>query len=613
MENLHKCTVKQLQAKCREIGVSHSGNKKQLIERLEDNNERYLHGFTSPHDMQNRISQLEDMVTGLRLFMEQRGQSAFEPNNASSPLNTFATPDGNMSLQGTRPSLPNVANVVTVLPESRSIPSYVQTNTSFGAVQTTSIPTVHTSASAGLPTFTSSLHGHAQLPRNTTQNVVTSCYNVPTHTTTHANFTTGTQTGVFTQNTQQNNGYVQSTQPHNVYVQPPMLATSVYSAPPQSEICMQPIQRYVQHNPFGNVKEVIQLLPEFNPSSEESINPSQFVRRVELLKTAYNWDDASVIFAVQQKMAGPAKYWVDSVQEVFLTWPQFVNKFLSDFPQNEVAADVHIRMAQTKRQLNETPQEYYYRMYAIGKRGNLSESSIARHIVNGINDQGLKLKISNDYTTCNQLLSDINAYCSYNEVRRVLTPITNKSKRSSEHKMGPEKKGDDKVNKFKCFNCGNAGHKAVYCPEPQKKNRCTICKRTSHGASECPTKTPNVNVNKIKDSGKSNEILRKLVKVKDNESEAFIDFGSDRSLIRRSFATIIGETKTCCIVLNGFAGGKYECTTFVNVTIDIDETSYDVNLLGLSCIATKLELRCQLSARLRRNVVPLMSTQLGGR
>lgn len=576
MENLHKCTIKQLQATCREIGVSQSGNKKQLIERLEVNNESELHGFASPHDMQERISHLEDMVTELRSSMEQRGQSEFEPNNASSPLNTFSTPDGNMSLQGTRPSLPNVANVVTILPESRSIPSYVQTNTSFGAFQTTStIPTVHTCASAGLPTFTPSLHGHAQLPRNTTQNVATSCYNVPTHITTHSNFTTATPTGVFTQ---PNNGYVQSTQPYNAYLQPPIFATSVYSAPPQSEIVMQPSQRYVQHNPFGNVKEIIQLLPEFNPSSEESINPSQFVRRVELLKTAYNWDDASVIFAVQQKMAGPAKYWVDSLQEVFLSWPQFVNKFLLDFPQNVNAADVHIRMAQTKRQFDETPQEYYYRMYAIGKRGNINESSIARHIVNGINDQGLKQKISNEYITCNQLLSDINAYCSYNEVRRVLNPISNKTKRSNENRTAPERKSDERVNKFKCFNCGNTGHKAVDCPDPQKKNRCTICKRTSHGASECPTKTLNTNVNNIRDSVKSNEILCKRVKVKDKEFEAFIDSGSDRSLIRRSFAMIIGETENCSMVLNGFAGGKYECTKVVKVPIDIDETSYDVNL-----------------------------------
>lgn len=36
MENLYSMTVKNLQAKCREVGVSCSGNKKQLIERLEN-------------------------------------------------------------------------------------------------------------------------------------------------------------------------------------------------------------------------------------------------------------------------------------------------------------------------------------------------------------------------------------------------------------------------------------------------------------------------------------------------------------------------------------------------------------------------------------------------
>lgn len=85
-------------------------------------------------------------------------------------------------------------------------------------------------------------------------------------------------------------------------------------------------------------------------------------------------------------------------------------------------------------------------------------------------------------------------------------------------------------------------------------------------------KTPNTTVKKKnKDNEKSNEILRKLLQVMDNEIEAFIDSGSDRSLIRRSFAIKIYDTEKCSVALNGIAGGKYECTTFICATMDVDE------------------------------------------
>lgn len=59
----------------------------------------------------------------------------------------------------------------------------------------------------------------------------------------------------------------------------------------------------------------------------------------------YKWDDQLVIFAVQQKMQGAAKYWVDSLNEISLSWQQFVLKFLNDFPNVENVADVHIKMS----------------------------------------------------------------------------------------------------------------------------------------------------------------------------------------------------------------------------------------------------------------------------
>jgi len=59
---------------------------------------------------------------------------------------------------------------------------------------------------------------------------------------------------------------------------------------------------------YGNISDIVALLPEFNPSSGKSLNSHQFVKRVNSLRNAYRWGDRKVIFTVQQKKQGAARY-----------------------------------------------------------------------------------------------------------------------------------------------------------------------------------------------------------------------------------------------------------------------------------------------------------------
>jgi len=59
---------------------------------------------------------------------------------------------------------------------------------------------------------------------------------------------------------------------------------------------------------YGNISDIVALLPEFNPSSGKSLSSHQFVKRVNSLRNACHWDDRKVIFAVQQRMLGAARY-----------------------------------------------------------------------------------------------------------------------------------------------------------------------------------------------------------------------------------------------------------------------------------------------------------------
>nr|XP_041632306.1 uncharacterized protein LOC121502671 [Drosophila kikkawai]XP_041633177.1 uncharacterized protein LOC121503111 [Drosophila kikkawai] len=70
-------------------------------------------------------------------------------------------------------------------------------------------------------------------------------------------------------------------------------------------------------------------------------------------------------------MLGAARYWVDSTDQIFQTWPQFTERFLNDFPCLSNPADVHLKMSKTNRDSTESPSDYFYKMLALGKKGNL--------------------------------------------------------------------------------------------------------------------------------------------------------------------------------------------------------------------------------------------------
>jgi len=73
-------------------------------------------------------------------------------------------------------------------------------------------------------------------------------------------------------------------------------------------------------------------------------------------------------------------------------------------------------MSKTHRDSTESPSDYFYKMLALGKKGE-PDSAICTHIINGINDYDLKRKVSNSYVSCNELLRYILAYSAHNIIK----------------------------------------------------------------------------------------------------------------------------------------------------------------------------------------------------
>lgn len=95
MENFHSYTVKQLQAKCREIGISCTGKKGQLIDRLESHTNKDAREVPRSRgtDLTQRVLQLEELIDNMKTLTNRYRSSDFNPSAASSPQQTFLTPE----------------------------------------------------------------------------------------------------------------------------------------------------------------------------------------------------------------------------------------------------------------------------------------------------------------------------------------------------------------------------------------------------------------------------------------------------------------------------------------------------------------------------------------
>ncbi|XP_036335434.1 uncharacterized protein LOC118745873 [Rhagoletis pomonella] len=320
-----------------------------------------------------------------------------------------------------------------------------------------------------------------------------------------------------------------------------------------------------------SIQDMVGVMPEFDPL-KGSTSATQFITRTEQLQQCYGWKEEMVLIAVQHKMKGMAKRWLDA-QTVFQSWSQFVHAFKVDFPSMHNAAEAHKTLMKRKRRNGEDYLEYYYSMLTIGRQGMVDDASINTHIISGLNDNALtKTLAAMNFATCSQLLVALKNLTAVSSVSVTSTVPTAPIQQT----VKTEAKGNVKPTQIKCFNCNEHGHIAVKCPQPQRKPRCTVCTKVGHEAKNCNKKP---SVAKIADHHERDEAppVMKLVELNGKQLEAFIDTGSVCSLIRAS-ATDGMQKREANRCLTGFGGSKVKVTQQVNVTANIDNVQREVTL-----------------------------------
>lgn len=130
-----------------------------------------------------------------------------------------------------------------------------------------------------------------------------------------------------------------------------------------------------------------------------------------------------------------------------------------------------------------------------------------------------------------------------------------------------------------CYNCFEEGHISINCPKPQRRIRCSECLRSGHLKENCTESGQGKDILRI-NCRETNSELTKEIKVNNVKLAAFIDPGSQQSLIGESAANEVGLlTHIQPRTLKGFGGGEFTTSRKLDVNIEMDKVLSKAELL----------------------------------
>ncbi|GLV46271.1 hypothetical protein CBL_12348 [Carabus blaptoides fortunei] len=158
-------------------------------------------------------------------------------------------------------------------------------------------------------------------------------------------------------------------------------------------------------------KDVVDLIPVFDPAKSNSLTANQWICKVETVSESYRWDDSTTLLQAISKLQGSARLWYDSATENLTTWAKLSREIINAFPTGRDESDVHIELMMKRKKKDETYEEYFYSMLGIAKKGSVSDSALIKYLITGIGDSEITRALAlSEYSNPQQLLKRIKYY-----------------------------------------------------------------------------------------------------------------------------------------------------------------------------------------------------------
>lgn len=338
-------------------------------------------------------------------------------------------------------------------------------------------------------------------------------------------------------------------------------------------------------NKLGSMNNTV---PEFDPCKREQ-TMTMWIHKVNECATIYGWSEQQIVHFALPKLKGVAQRWYEGLPSVLFTWSEWQEKLLAAFPSEENYGQMLSDMLAKRARFNDSLEEYYYEKLSLINRCAITGKRAVECILHGIDDRSVRLGAeAAQFDDPNRLLSYLR------NVRNVKQNLDRKSTKGFISRQ-PGTVSSSKLPR--CGNCKKDGHFTSQCTQPIKK--CTRCGRIGHEVEQCYAKvqpedkavmrvdnfaslnilneTPKPSLIKVNPSEK----YFKTAKINGHPLKAFIDFGSECSMIKLScFQNIDSKYRVDGLPnLRGFGNSIVSCIGKQQVRIEIDGVEANLDLL----------------------------------
>lgn len=339
------------------------------------------------------------------------------------------------------------------------------------------------------------------------------------------------------------------------------------------------------------------VISEFNPDADDQ-SAVDWIHKVNETASIYKWSDRKIIFYALPKLAGHAKKWYQGKNKINLSWHEWQKKILKAFPDDRNYNDRLYEMLERRSRREESLEDYFHDKSRLVRNCRIVGRDAVDCIIGGIFDSNIRLNAQGSgFKRPSQLLKYLRRISKKVMMRKTSQiPRFEQTSRAGQKQWnnGTQKIAvqDGSARQTQCYNCLEIGHTSRTCPEP--KRRCNKCSRLGHDSTKCvlinnfrakmtkvnpdEKKVPEQKVLKISPNEQTNSKYNKRITLNNVKRTAYIDFGSQVTLVRKS---VVEEShlpliKSGLPVIKGFAMGSVVPLGKVIVNITVDAVEADV-------------------------------------